>query len=313
MACSFYIQKIGDNKKTAIFLNEKVELSDGSVIDDALELISRFIASQGTVNVARKMKILAYNTDNLRIVEREAYRYLWCSCRFGDYGSRSDIFNVKTEKIDYTQKPEQAGMMDYYFCVVIPKDTGEKAQRGMIFYQNNGRRSIKSTFEGYFRDYLNEEDMVLVVSNIAPTSYLLSLLENREMSRIDVIKHSTSSDKADGILGGITSKREERSYIKPVMSGKFLQGIKNIFTGASNNISTFFELEDFNYDEIKVVFTGHSGNKTVNMNNPFDVEITETLSKKLKLADGTIDEEALLAYVVDRIEDYMDTYDITVH
>lgn len=291
-------------------LNEPFSSPEEEKYDSFIDLVYSFLTKQNSVQHSASQKVLFFNNDSLVLKKEDEYSYIWGSCKYGEYGSKSDIYNVETRKVDFHQKANQAGIRDFYFCIVVPKDkvkqTGEKvqAQKGLIFYQSKGKIGIKTIFEMHLKMFLSQIGYTFNTGTIAPVEYLDRLLEQSKIARMGFIKYSTSADEADS-YGDIVPVREERWYVEPKIKGEKFQGFKNILSGASSNIGLFMEFPGYSFDDIKVVFEGPSGNKTIQLSNPLEVKVTEKLPDELLKADGTIDESGLLKNVIEHINYYI--------
>lgn len=190
---------------------------------DLYELLKDFVQGLASdpdykLDVGKKQ---AYKADS--VVFDDDKRELSFLFKVGDYGMRSDIINIETNRSDFKKGAKNADIMEYYTHFYIPKGVNE----GIMFMQNIRSKGKKTLFLNKFLDFFRTKiDRNLIVS---PLTYEKAFNEwkNAQSKEIKVTKfvgHSDMQNIYDG-LGHV----EQEMIVKPHKKGKALGALGDFF------------------------------------------------------------------------------------
>lgn len=263
--------------------------------NDLFVLICTFIKNQsGQYQIIEKTKQV-YNFSEISIDER--YREIYCWFNVGHYGTKTDIIDVTTGKIDYKKTNKNAEIIKHFIKFYIPRNVNE----AMCFFHSYRGDGIKTLFSNIFCDYFNEATKLNL--QIKPLSYKKAITAwlDAQIKEIRVVKFSGLKDIADQVkhLG----HNEQVLSIKPPRKGSFGK-FKDYITKDTNEYQMIEVLSDFG-SQIKTVveFEGRKRTFTVGSNASEPIAEIE-LDDNVILVDGFPELKSIAAWVKEIIKDF---------
>lgn len=118
--------------------------------------------------------------------------------KYGEGGTREELFNIETKEKDYEKTPNQAGLMKYYFLLYIPNNS----DIGYLIIQRIQNRGIKVIFSEICKDIEKSKitKYAIWIENIFSKEYFERIQKQwfpKEIRITAVTKPNLSGDIAD--------------------------------------------------------------------------------------------------------------------
>lgn len=223
-----------------------------------------------------------YNTD-----EQESFSVLYGGVKTGEYGEQSEIVNIETGNVSYNKADDEADVMPFGFALAIP--AGEM-DNGIIIMQTLGSRGIKRALHKKINSYINniDNDLRVEITAVLPRAVLNEFFEKGVLKSIRFIQYNIPDDEADrfGLNHNIESAQKEVIFRNPV---GFVQNKALEFDEWRRGVRTYDEvvqIDDFEYDELKMDFKIGKTSKTISLSNIEDLQMTIDISDSVATEGG---------------------------
>ena len=283
---SIYSLSILDNTNNRIDLNNVI---NGKSI---IEIIKSYIEeNQDKYSADTKKEVLfrfeKVESENVNNNDgQKEYNILYGRVKTGEYGIESELINVKTGEV-YNRTQEEADMLPFGFCIAVPEGS---MQSGVICLQTNGVFGMKLSLQMHLEQCVSKinPEFQLLFKTITPKEYIVRYFEKGILNKIRMIRYDIPEDITErmGINSGTKQTKEERIIHKPV--GFLQKNKKKIeeWMNGQRNYTEVVELDDFEYDEIKLEFSLEGDNKTFNLKDMGRIAVNENITQKVILAGG---------------------------
>ena len=138
---------------------------------------------------------------------------------------------------------------------------------------------------------------------ISISNYFQRIIRDDKLSKITFVKNNISPDDSDNIF--VNKGKEERSYIMPQLKNNIFDTILGLIETRSNGISSIIEIEDKEYDDIKMAFKVGDSTKTISLQNISQFSIVEDVPDEIYRI-AIINPEIFIGYIIETIEPYCD-------
>lgn len=159
-----------------------------TVLDDFLkEQDEKFKIIESTQQV--------YRFNNLRSEAKNRCLYGWLEA--GTYGTKNDIIDISSGKVDFEKAQKHAEIVKHFFYISIPQDVNEGIAL-LHSFKNNG---VKTIIHDLFRSRVKH--VVNLNLQMNPLAYQKAYQNwrNAEAKEIRLIKYDSVSDIADKVKG----------------------------------------------------------------------------------------------------------------
>ncbi len=204
----------------------------------------------------------------------------------GEYGIESELFDVSDGSL-ITRKESQADVLPFGFCIAVAK--GE-IQKGIIILQSLGNFSMKTVFEKKLQECMDyfKIDYHVVWGQILPKAYLDRFFQRGRLEKVRLIRYEIPEDISEryGINYGVKQTREERIIYRPV---GFLERWRREFQewrSGQRSCTKIVELEDYEYDDMKLEFTLGRTEKTISLANTKGLQVNEDVTDLVDVKGG---------------------------
>lgn len=237
----------------------------------------------------------------------ELFRYFLGKIKTGAYGYASEIINSNTGELNYSKDIFDAEVMPFYYMVGIPN--GE-VENGILILQNHGIYGVKTIFQRYLNDFIKDTNngYNLIIGNIAPRTYVTRFLNEGILQRIRFLRYDIPQDRSEQLCinNGVDSDGYEEYIIhKPIgFLGRKRMELDQFLRG-QRLVNNIIEIEDFEYDNIKLDFKLGRRNKTINLKNIDNIIINEDITDLVDLLEGHPTKESIKPILLDTIFDYL--------
>lgn len=254
--------------------------------------------------------VFAFSIVNKCIMKNEKgqdiYEVLYAQIKTGDYGEESEIVDRKTGSKTHTKSTEEADVMPFGFCVMVPCG---KYNEGVVMLQSLGRSGITGLMKKKFNEYIRAIDGKLrfVMDPIVPASYMEKFFKDGVLKSIRMIRYGIPDDLSEKyhVDKGVRKITEERIIRKP--SG-FLRNqldiLKRVMEGKIS-YEQIVQLDDFEIDDFKLEFSMGKRNKTISMKNLDKIVANEEITDDVILDNGHPTFESLCKVMKETGEFYL--------
>jgi hypothetical protein len=218
----------------------------------------------------------------------------------GEYGYENELVNIVNNTPSYTRDIEDAEFYPFYFLTEIVPGYDE----AIILMQRFGQLGFRTLFSKSLKNYFKENypNCTLELKPLVPRQLLNEYVDNGTIKKFRFIRHNLPRDIADRLEeDGV---RDEDGYAEYVIGVKRnVDGIpmKERLQSFFNNdlrIREFIELENFEYDSVKVELKLRSKTRTINLGDPDSLRSYIDITDEIEIGINghpefeSIDEEA---------------------
>lgn len=226
---------------------------------------------QGVLDNIKKQK--SYKIDSLtKAIVIDPLEYtntgtIQGNIRNGIYGFASNIIDSESGQVSYQKKKSDADLIPMYFRFYVP----DNSTKGILLAQTFGASGLKQIIENIIVTYFRHQypEYILEIKPLVPSEAVEQFLKSATINKVRFIKHSIPSDYADVFRQNAGEREGEIELMfKPKDKHLFsLDKMLKYFDG-DLELGELYEVDDFEYDNIKVEMTVGTENKTLNFLYP---------------------------------------------
>ncbi|WMJ78467.1 MULTISPECIES: hypothetical protein [unclassified Sedimentibacter] len=242
------------------------------------------------------------------------FNYIIGRIKTGSYGQEAEIINSTTGNFRFNKNEDDAEVMPFNFILAIPP--GE-VNRGILILQKNGIFGIKTLFEKILSDYLKTVslDYKLFLGNVAPMAYLEKLFEYGVLQRIRFFRYEIPNDIGNqiGLLNnGVNESYEEYVINKPTgFIRNNIDRIRECIRG-QRNLATIVQLNNFEYENIKLEFKLGAKYKTINLSDVSSISFNDDITNLVTLNGGHPTVESMQPILIETAMTYLEEMGLIV-
>lgn len=201
----------------------------------------------------------------------------------GEYGYENELINVFDNTPSYTREIEDVELYPFYFLTEIVPGYNE----AIILMQRFGQLGFRTLFAKGLKEYFenNYPNCTVELKPLVPRQLLNEYIDNGTIKKFRFIRHTLPRDIADRLEDD--GVRDEDGYaeytigVKRNVNGIPMRERLQDFFNSDRGIREFIELENFEYDTVKVELKLRSKTRTINLGEPDSlrsyIDITETI------------------------------------
>ncbi len=302
MICSFYLKTRFARNEELYKLNSRfVTRDENHAFDNVKDMIVSFCSKHfNFADDELKMKMFSVDEKSMSLYDEDGYSAVSFTIRSGAYGIESDITDRTTKKVKYRRTSDDADIKDFKCVVFIPKDIGDnKIVKGIIIFQTIATYGVKTITVNNMKTFFADIGLTLEIRSVSVRVFVEKLVEQGGLYKVTFVKNRVSPDSSDNIF--IATGREERSYIKPQLKqswfGKFLNYLER-----KSDVDVF-EIDDKEYDDIKVTFKINGNYRTVALRYIDKFSVVEDLPTSV-YNNGKFNDSELVKYMISTAIDY---------
>ena len=272
--------------------NERVILNNIINGNSLLDIIKKYAEdhTKKYMNDVSKETLFVFDEIQKNIIVndegQEEFEILFGRVKTGEYGIESELVDIRTGDV-YNKTKEQADMMPFGFCIAVPKGNVDRA---VILLQTTGTYGMKVTLQKHLQKCLLKVDknLKILFKTIAPKTYIDRYFEKGILQKIRLIRYEIPEDISNriGINYGVKQTKEERIIHKP--SG-FLETNKmkiQEWKAGQRSYTKIIELDEFEYDDLKLEFKLGNNNKTFNLRDLDSLAVNEDITAEVTQVGG---------------------------
>ena len=188
----------------------------------------------------------------------------------GEYGYENELINVLDNTPSYTREVEDVELYPFYFLTEIVPGYDEAIFLMQRFGQLGFRTLFAKSLKNYFQD--NYPNCTVELKPLVPRELLNEYIDNGTIKKFRFIRHNLPRDIADRLEeDGVNDEDGYAEYVigvKRNVNGIPMKERLQGFFNDDREIREFIELENFEYDSVKVELKLRSKTRTINLGNP---------------------------------------------
>lgn len=224
----------------------------------------------------------------------------------GDYGIESEIVDSGTGQTVYTKSAADADVMPFFFSVAVPSG---QTDRGIIIFQTLGIYGMKTVFHKKLEDFIKEIDpaLKLIIGNVMPRAYIEHYLDYGVLQKIRLLKYDIPNDVSEriGINNGVQTSYQELIIHKPVGFLERKRQLVNECLRGQRFCNSIIEIDNFEYDNLKLEIQLGKGTKTFNLANIDNLVVTEDITERVTILGGNPTDNSIKPILTETSEQYL--------
>ncbi len=227
-------------------------------------------------------------------------REVWGWFNVGVYGMKTDIINIKTQKVDFEKAKDNAEIIKHYVHFRIPLNVDE----GMAFLHTYRGNGVKTLFHELFGEYFRQQaNLVLQMNPLAYDNAINAWLD-APAKEIKLTKFVGVDDVADKLnkLG----HHEQELIIKPPRKGH-LGKLRDYFNKDNEHHAAVVELTGFG-NQVKTVVEMNGKKRTFNVGHNTSNAMCEIeLDENVVMDEGVPNFNSMNRWVKQIADEYAQT------
>ena len=288
-------------------------LKDGkSLFDFAKEFIENnmenYVDEEGNEN------IFAFSDWDIRTIidqnSNKLYTLLYGRIKSGSYGSEGELVDKETGKVTHKITSKEAPVLPFSFCISVAdceKDDG--VTTAIAIFQNIGGNGVKTIFEEHFKAFLKKQDIGLTLSlgALYPKEFIKAYMREGKLAKINMIQYAIPDDIADrvGMNRGVKRAKQILTIMNAVgFLSRNEYKIHECMQG-KRAYDKIIEFPDFDYDDLKFVFSIAGKNRTVSMKNIDKTVVVKDITEIVSKIGGNPEKESIIVLFEEYSREYL--------
>ena len=306
LICSFYLKKrFKRGGEELVPLNAEYEFANEegrcSHFENALDIIYHFCQRSITGSDDEKlMKLFSIESNSIQKSHCSSYSVLTFIVSSGSYGIEAEITNRHTREVKYTCTEDDAPVKRFRCLVYIPDDTKRtQVNKGIFIFQTIGSFGVKTITTKHLKSFCADIGLTVETRSVSVRMFIEKLIEKGRLYKVTFTRNKVSPDNADNML--ISSGREEKSFIHPLLKPEWIKKLLNAVDGAKQ--SELLEYDNDEYDDIKVTFQLEKSLRTVRLAEIDHFSVVEDIPEHIWIRSKT-DEKCIIDYMIETAKSY---------
>lgn len=205
----------------------------------------------------------------------------------GDYGYESNLKNIDRGSISYKRKIDEAEMLPFYYLIHLPKNNDE----GIVILQRFKQFGIRKHLLDDFTEYFTSKypNLNIEINPLVPETLIQQSFYNGRIIKIRFIKFEIPKEIEDAYdnpnhkeiegqteLSVSVKRNDNLPILNPIL--EYLKG--------NRALNKIVELQDFNYEDIKVELMVNKTHRTISLTNLNKVRAYYDITDKVKEDKG---------------------------
>lgn len=236
-------------------------------------------------------RVICFDKNETELFQNDAgqdiYSALFARIKTGEYGLQSEIVDSRTGLVSHNRTETEADVMPFGFSVCVP--AGE-CDNGIVILQTIGSYGVKLALNKKLNDIVKsiDDDLRFEMGVVVPRVVLNRFFEHGVLKAIRFIQYEIPADEAERLgLNNNTNEASKEVIIKKPTG--FLRNKAREFEEWRNGRIAYgdiVQIEDFEYDELKLDFKLGKTSKTISLNNIDKLQMTEDITDDVTLEGG---------------------------
>lgn len=300
---SFYVKNRED---------EKMELHNIEN-NNVLQYLYHIINADRYVYFKEARNEKAYCFDEIEVQEelnadgREIYTAIYGTIKSGNYGEQTEIINVETGNVAHNKEDNEADVLPYGFAIAVA--AGEMNQ-GIVVVQSFAGIDIKRILHQRVAAYVERigNEYRVDMKPVVPQQVLDGYFEGGILKSIRFIQNIIPTEESDrfGLNRNVGNMSKEVKFKNPV---GFLVNNKlriDMWRRGQIGYDRVVEIDDFEYDELKLDFKIGNSTKTIKMSDIENLKLSIDITDDVRAVGGIPTFENLKLHMKDVIYRYLE-------
>lgn len=292
--------------------DEKIELHNVQN-NDALQYLYNSMVGDQYAYFKEERSEKAYCFDQIEIEveknedDREIYSALYGTIKSGNYGERTEIINIETGNVAHNKEDDEADVLPYGFAVAVA--AGEMNQ-GIVVVQSFAGIDIKRLLHQRISAYIERigNEYRVDMKPVVPQQILDDYFESGTLKSIRFIQNIIPEEETDrfGLNRNVGNMSKEVKFRNP--AGFLVNNRLRIDMWRRGQIGCdrVVEIDDFEYDELKLDFKIGNSMKTIKMSNIENLKLSIDITDDVQAVGGIPVFENLKLEIKDVIYRYLE-------
>lgn len=237
---------------------------------------------------------------------QQSYRILYGRIKTGEYGIESELVDKDTGDVTHNRTANEAERMPFGFCIAIPVG---RVDNGIILVQSIGALGVKGVLHKNLQACVKNIDnkLRLTMGTIVPLTYIDRFFNNAKLQKIRMIRYEIPHNVSDmyGINYGVQQTFEERTIFRPIGFIERKRREIDEWIRGQRSFTQVIEVEDFQYDDLKLEFKLGRTNKTFSLKNIDKLIVTEDVTDNVDTVGGHPTYDSLNNVMKTTAEEYL--------
>lgn len=280
---SFYVK----NRK-----DEKLELHNIENNDTLQYLYNSMEDNKcGYFKDAKSEKVYCFDEIEIEVEKteegRDIYSVIYGTIKTGNYGERTEIINIETGNVAHNKKDNEADVLPYAFAIAVP--AGEMNQ-GIVVIQSFAGIDIKRILHQQLTACMEKiaNEYRIDMKPIVPQQILDDYFNNGSLKSIRFIQNIIPEEEADrfGLNRNVRNMSKEVKFRNP--AGFLVNNKLRIDKWRRGQIGfdSVVEIDDFEYDELKLDFKIGNSTKTIKMSEIENLKLSIDITNDVQIWGG---------------------------
>lgn len=276
--------------------------------NNVIEAINKFYTENQIPKLVDKYKKYFFTKkDSYKLTDDSSIITIAFTICCGDYGIKSDIINVTTQKVVHNKTIDNADVKDFRIMFVFHKNKNvihdsKQVYKGIVLMEVIGKYGIKTItyniFKKFFSDYFH---LIPIFNSMATKDELEQLIKNGAFKQVHLIKNETNS--AFSSMFDVNGGKEETTIclIKFRNSKKFVDKILSLISHEQE----LYEIGDTYYNDLSFTIKTNRRTKKISIKNIENLHLVEDLPDDVLEKDGTLVPEKMDFAMLQRANSYL--------
>ena len=221
------------------------------------------------------------------IDDREQYSVVYGTIKSGNYGERTEIINVETGNVEHNKVDNEADVLPYGFAIAVA--AGEMNQ-GIVVVQSFAGINIKKILHQRIDAYMERigNEYRVEMKPIVPQQVLDNYFEGGVLKSVRFIQNVVPVEESErfGLNRNVRNMSKEVKFKNPV---GFLVNNRlriDMWRRGQIGFDSVVEIDDFEYDELKLDFKFGSSTKTIKMSDIENLKLSIDITDEVRTQGG---------------------------
>ena len=240
---------------------------------------------------AKSEKVYCFDQIELQVEvneeNREVYSSIYGSIKSGHYGERTEIINIETGNIEHNKEDNEADVLPYAFAIVVA--AGEMDQ-GIVVIQSFAGIDIKRILHQRISNYIERigNEYRVEMKPLVPQEILDNYFIEGSLKSVRFIQNIVPEEDSDrfGLNRNVGNMVKELKFRNPV--GFLVNNALRIDMWRRGLIehNRIVEIDDFEYDELKLDFKIGNSMKTIKMSDIENLKLSIDVTDDVQTIGG---------------------------
>lgn len=228
-----------------------------------------------------------------RVAADEDLRIIKGIIETGEYGIKSEFFNVETQETSIERGVNDAEMLPFYFLLSIPEGSDEAIIILQRFNVYGIKTALQRDLQNYFKEFAENYSIYLfpLIYESVLNEYVRGDLKEIRLVKFTVPKNIENAYDRQGLIPNESFVelvvRAKRNVSLKFAHGSIVAFLKNLRgSTTSTPLDRVIEVDGFDYDTIKVNLEINGKRRIMDLSNPYAIASYYDITKEVETENG---------------------------